>query len=54
MPYRIEWKSLLTPLKGNGVWYHNDKKKMLEESIKQMNLKYSGLLHHWLSKQDPP
>ena len=50
--YRIEWKSLLTHLKGHGTWYNQDKETMLKHSVKIMNREYRGLIHHWVAKQE--
>ena len=48
MQYRIEWISKLTKVKGNGSWYSPSHKSMLEESVKYMNDKYLGEIHHWI------
>ena len=51
MEYRIEWRSLITGYTSNGLWFSEKDKSMLENSIKEMNHKYKGEKHHWLSKR---
>ena len=50
MQYRIEWISTLTKMKGNGSWHSPSHKSMLEETVKYMNHKYLGEIHHWIRK----
>lgn len=51
MEYRIEWRSLITGYTDNGIWFSEKDKSMLGFSIKEMNHKYKGEIHHWLSKR---
>jgi hypothetical protein len=48
---RISWKSLTTDFKSHGDWFNLTDEQTLQRRVNEMNIKYAGVLTHWLEYQ---
>ena len=46
--YRIEWRYNHTNYTGNGDWFEEKDKELLEGCIEYYNKEYQGDIYHWL------